>query len=341
VNVYVGSESLVDGDTNHGVQLKMVPDATTGALTPSLTFKSNNGLIPVTSGQLGGLLDARNQITGFSGQVDTIAHNLIFELNKLHASGQGLEGFSSVTATNQVLDPTVPLNQPAAGLPFTPVNGSLVVHVKQKATGLVTSTLVKIDLDGLGGNDTTLNSLAANLNGISGITANTNGNLLNIAASSSAVEISFSQDTSGALAALGINTFFSGKSATDIAVNQTIAGQPSLLAVAMNGNKADNQTALAISQLETKTIPGLNGQSLKDNYQAVVNQIGTSAAAAKQNAQATQVVQDTLTSQQQALSGVSMDEEAVNLVRQQRAFQAASRIVSAVDDMMKTIIQMV
>ena len=31
---------------------------------------------------------------------DALAHNLIFELNKLHAGGQGLEGFSSVTGTN-------------------------------------------------------------------------------------------------------------------------------------------------------------------------------------------------------------------------------------------------
>jgi flagellar hook-associated protein 1 FlgK len=206
---------------------------------------------------------------------------------------------------------------------------------------LVTSTLIKVDLDGLNGNDTTLNSLMTQLNTVSGITATSTAGKLNIVASSSAVDISFSQDTSGALAALGINTFFSGKDAGNIAVNSTISGQPSLLAAAMNGDKGDNQTALAISQLESKPIAALTGQSLKDTYQSMVNQLGTSAAAAKQNAQAAQVVKDTLTAQQQALSGVSMDEEAVNLVRQQRAFQAASRLVSAVDDMMKTILQMV
>jgi flagellar hook-associated protein 1 FlgK len=341
VNVYVGSEMLVDGQTNRGVQVTMTPDATGASLVPSLTFKANNGLIPITSGQIGGLLDSRSQITTVSGQVDTIAHNLIGELNKIHASGQGMVGYTSITASNQVLDPTVPLNQTGAGLPYTPVNGSFVVHVTDKATGLSTSTLVKVDLDGLGGNDTTLNSLVGQLNGISGVGATVTGGVLSITSTNPGEEISFSQDTSGTLAALGINNFFTGKDASDIAVNSALTTNPQLLAAAMNGDVGDNQTALAIASLESQPLAGLGGQSLKDNYQSLINQLGDNAAAAKQNAQATQVVQDTLTNQQQALSGVSMDEEAVNLVRQQRAFQAASRVVSAVDDMMKTIIGLV
>jgi flagellar hook-associated protein 1 len=38
---------------------------------------------------------------------------------------------------------------------------------------------------------------------------------------------------------------------------------------------------------------------------------------------------------------VSLDEEAINLMRQQRAFQGAARLVSAVDEMMRTILNMV
>ncbi len=340
MNVYVGSETLVDGQTNNGLKLGTTTDST-GALVPNITFASNNGTVPVTSGQLGALLSVRSQISTVAGQVDSIAHNLIFELNKLHSSGQGMEGFSSVTSTNAVLDPNAALNQPAAGLPFTPVNGSFVLHVKQKATGLITSTLVKVDLDGLNNNDTTLNSLQTSLAAIGGVAATITGGKLTIAAASSGAEISFSQDTSGVLASLGVNTFFSGKDATDVTVNAQLLGQPTLLAAALNGDKGNNQTALAIAQLESAPVKALSGQSLKDTYESVVNSVGTAAAAAKQNSQAAQVVQNTLQSQQQGLSGVSMDEEAMNLMRQQRAFQAASRIVSAVDDMMKTIIQLV
>lgn len=339
VNVYVGSEQLVNGDTSRGVAVQNKPDSS-GNMTPTLVFTANNGAIPVTSGVLGGLLSSRQQVTGVTTQIDSVAHNLIFQLNQLHASGQGTEGYSSVTATNAVNDPTVPLNQPAAGLAFTPVNGSFVVHVKQKATGLVTSTLVKVALNGQPG-DTTLNSLQAQLNGIAGVNASMAGGKLTIATTSSAEEISFSQDSSGTLAALGINTFFTGTNASTIGVNPQLVAQPALLAAAQNGNSGDNQTALAISQLASAPIASLGGQSLKDTYQALVNQVGTSTAAATQNATATQAVQDTLQSQQSSLSGVSLNEEAVNLIQQQQAFQAAARLVSAVNQMMQQLMQMV
>jgi flagellar hook-associated protein 1 FlgK len=251
-----------------------------------------------------------------------------------------LKGFDSVTSTNIVEDPALALNDPANGLKFQPNNGSFVVHVKQKATGLETSTLVQVDLDGLNGNDTTLNSLAASIDGINGISSSVNAGKLKVDADSNDVEVSFSQDSSGVLAAVGVNNFFTGSDARDIAVNETIKGQPTLLAAAKNGNKGDNQTALAIAGLESARIGALKGASLKETYQSVVNGVAVESATAKNNAEATKVVQDTLSAQRESLSGVSLDEEAINLMRQQRAFQAASRVVAAVDEMLKTLISM-
>jgi flagellar hook-associated protein 1 FlgK len=339
VNVYVGSEPLVLGTTSRGVGLKTSTDDK-GRLTTEVVIKQNNGTLKVNSGQIGALLNVREQIADTVDNVDGLANNLIFELNKIHASGQGLDGYSSVTSSFAVKDPTVALNDPASGLKFTPKNGSFVVHVKQKATGLETSTLVQVDLDGLNGNDTTLNSLTASIDGIDGISATANAGKLNVTTDSADVEVSFSQDSSGALSALGVNNFFTGSDARDIAVNETIKDQPTLLAAAKNGNKGDNQTALAIAGLESAKIPSLNGASLKETYQAVVNGIAVDAATAKNNADATKVVQDTLSAQRESLSGVSLDEEAINLMRQQRAFQAASRVVAAVDEMLKTLIAM-
>lgn len=339
VNVYVGSEPLVIGTTNMGVGLKQTVDDK-GRLTTGVIFKKNNATMKVTGGQLGSLVGVRSEIGDTVDNVDGLANNLIFELNKIHASGQGLAGFSSVTSSYAVKDPAVALNDPAAGLKFTPKNGSFVVHVKQKGSGLETSTLVQVDLDGLNANDTTLTSLSASLDGVNGISSSINAGKLVVNADSSDIEVSFSQDSSGVLAAVGVNNFFTGSDARDIAVNKTLKDQPNLLAAAKNGNQGDNQTALAIAGLESAKIPALNGVSLKDSYQAMVNGVGVAAASAKTNAEATQVVQDTLEAQREGLSGVSLDEEAVNMMRQQRAFQAASRVISAVDEMMKTILQL-
>jgi flagellar hook-associated protein 1 FlgK len=339
VNVYVGSEPLVVGTTNMGVALKKTTDAN-GQLTTEVIFKNNNGTMNVTSGQIGALVSVRSQIGDTINKTDDLAHNLIFELNKLHASGQGLDGFSSVTSTASANDPTVALNDPLSGLKFTPTNGSFVVHVKNKTSGLETSTLVQVDLDGLNGNDTTFNSLTSSIDAISGVSAKLNAGKLTVSADSSDVQVSFSQDSSGVLAALGINNFFNGSNARDISVSQTLKDQPTLLAAAKNGNPGDNQTALAIAALESTKLAALKGSSLKDNYQAMVNGVAASAAAAKVNTEATATVQQTLESQREALSGVSMDEEAINLMRQQRAFQAASRVIAAVDEMLKTVIQL-
>jgi flagellar hook-associated protein 1 FlgK len=340
INVYVGSELLVNGQTNNGVSLKSKTDLSTGVTTPTLVFTANNGDIPVTSGELGALINSRSQIVDVSDQIDTLTHNLISAVNQLHASGQGTTGYDTVTSSNVVADPTAALDQPAAGLSFTPVNGSFVVHVKQNSTGLVTSTLVNVDLQGQP-SDTTLNSLQAQLSGIPGVTASINGGKLTIASASPDQQISFSQDSSGTLAALGINTFFTGMNAENIGVNAQLTADPSLLAAAQNGAVGDNQVALAISQLGSSPLTSLNGQTLQQSYQALVNQVATGTAASKQNATAAQAVQDTLQNQQSSLSGVSMDEEAVNLMQQQRAFQAAAQVVTTVNTMMQTLLQMV
>jgi flagellar hook-associated protein 1 FlgK len=340
INVYVGSEPLVMGTQSLGVALKQ--QTVNNTVVSTVVFKSNGGAMRLDdSGQLGALYSIRTKdLQNTIDQVDGYAKNLIYEMNKIHASGQGLQGFDTVTSTNAADDTTVPLNDPTSALPFTPQNGSFVVHVTDKATGLVTSTLVKVDLDGLNGDDTTLDSLSATLDGIDNVSASISAGKLTIKADSSAVNLSFSQDSSGTLAALGINTFFTGRSAADIAVNDVVNAQPALLAAAQNGQPADNQTAMAIAALESQPVAGLGGVSLKDNYQQIINGISVAANTAKTDAEATRVVNDTLSSQREALSGVSLDEEAVNLMRQQRGFQAAARLISAVDEMMQTILQL-
>ena len=52
------------------------------------------------------MISANLQISDTVDKVNSLANNLTFELNKVYSSGQGLSGFSSVTSTNQVTDPT-------------------------------------------------------------------------------------------------------------------------------------------------------------------------------------------------------------------------------------------
>lgn len=338
LDVYVGSEPLVAGTRSNGVAVQT--QLVNGVPTQVAIFKSNNQTIPISSGQIGALESVHGQIMTVQNQLDSLANNFIFQLNKVHSSGQGTDGFTSVTSTNVAADPTQALNSAAAGLKFTPVNGSFVVHVKDANTGLEKSTLVQVNLTGQP-TDTTLNSLAASLAAIPGVTATVSGGRLSLAASNGSQQLTFSQDSSGTLAALGINSFFTGDSASNIAVNSIVANQPTLLAAAQNGNVGDNQTALAIAALGTKPIPTLQGASLNDTYQSMINGISVSTATAKTNAQAAQAVQDTLQAQRNATSGVSLDEETVNLLQQQTAYQGAAKIISVTEQMLQTLLGMV
>ena len=242
-----------------------------------------------------------------------------------------------MTATNAVADPTAALNSTAAGLQFPPTNGSFVVTVTNATTGLSTSTLVPVNLTGSPG-DTTLNSLAASLNAINGVKATITGGKLTVASTTTGSTISFSQDSSNTLAGLGINTFFTGSTASDIAVNQTVQNNPNLIAAAQNGDPGDNQTALAIAALNTQPLTSLGGSSLQDSYQSMIDDIAGQVSNATTNAQASQAVLDTLTSQQQSLSGVSLDEESINMLTQQRAYQGAAVFITTVNNMMTSLL---
>jgi flagellar hook-associated protein 1 FlgK len=338
VSVYVGSEPLVTNTVSNGVKLQN--QDVNGTVTPTVVFKSNNGAIPLGGGgQIGALSDVQARITGVVGQEDTLAHNLIFELNKVYSSGQGLQGYGSLSASNTVTDTTKPLTSAAAGLTFTPNNGSFVVHLTDKTTGQTTSTLVQVNLTGSPA-DTTLDSLTASINAIAGVNATDTGGTLQIAATGGNQEISFSQDSSGALAALGVNTYFTGTDSSDIAVNKTLVSQPQMLAAAKNGDPADNQTALAIASMASQPVVALNGTSLDDTYQAMITGIATQTATAQSNAQAATAVQNTLQAQRDSVSGVSLDEEAINLIKQQQAYQGAARLINVVNQLMQTLIGM-
>ena len=102
--------------------------------------------------------------------MDELAATLAFEFNKVYSQGQGLVGFKQLTSAETVSDPDAALD--AAGLAFTPVSGAfdVLINSKDGTTTTTTTHTILIDLDGLD-DDTTLNSLAAQLDAIDGLSA--------------------------------------------------------------------------------------------------------------------------------------------------------------------------
>jgi flagellar hook-associated protein 1 len=334
IDVYVGSEPLVVGDASRGVALKQ--DTVDGRVVSTVIFKKTGGAMKLDGrGQIGALADVRTQLVSTTKQLDDNAGALIFELNKVHASGQGLELATNVGSTHAVTDITAALNDDKSGLKFKAANGSFVVNVKDAASGRISATLIDVDLDGLGA-DTSLASLAGQLDAVDGLTASAAGGKL-IVKTDNGKLVSFAQDSSGVLAALGVNNFFGGSDAGDIAVSTTLLERPQLLAASKNGEPADNGTAKAIAELQTKAIASLKGQSLKGQYESMINDVAAKAATAKNASDAATAVRETLETQRENLSGVSLDEEAINLMKYQRAYQGAAKVIATVDELLQTL----
>lgn len=338
VNVYVGSEPLVEGGFTNGLALVRKVNAD-GSVTHEPRFRTNNAPLEARAGKIGGTDEARRQVEETRQTLDAFAGGLIFELNKLHAAGQGLRGYEDVTGSNQVQDTTAALDLDAGGLPFAPKNGSLALNLRDKATGKLTSTLIDVSLDGSAAG-TSLNDLAGDLNAITGVTATITGGRLRLRADSPGQEITFSQDTSGVMAALGIGVFFTGDDAGDIAVSEQLE-DVRRLAVSSNNLPADNTTARAIAALQEQSLGALGGGTLNSTYEAMVFKVASGVAGAQTRAEGAESIRQTLEAQRQAMSGVSLDEEAVSLMRYQRSYQGAARLIAAVDEMMQTVLSLV
>jgi flagellar hook-associated protein 1 FlgK len=113
---------------------------------------------------------------------------------------------------------------------------------------------------------------------------------------------------------------------------------PTQVAASLNGTVGDNANALALSNLQNQTIVG--GQKPIDFYSNTVAQLGTDIQQASSQSDTQSVVLQQLQTQRNSISGVSMDEEAANLVRFQRAYQAAARVVNVIDEMTQTALNL-
>lgn len=135
--------------------------------------------------------------------------------------------------------------------------------------------------------------------------------------------------------------FFTGSDAASIAVNPALANDPSLLQGAgTTGAAGDNKVALALAQLSEQVNPGLNNQTFSENYTGLATAFGQDMSSVNSQMSDQQAVQDMLTQQRDSVSGVSVDEEMTNLTTFQRAFQASARLLTVVDTLLQTVIDM-
>ncbi len=145
--------------------------------------------------------------------------------------------------------------------------------------------------------------------------------------------------------------------ASYIRLSSDVRGSPANVAVGgLSGNPGDNENALRIASLQTdgsislrKWTIGQRGAAFSstlqtttfdDYYSMMVGEIGILTDESIENQQFSQSLLDHLSELRDSVSGVNLDEEMIELMKIQRAHEAASKLVTVADEMLQTLLAM-
>jgi flagellar hook-associated protein 1 FlgK len=135
--------------------------------------------------------------------------------------------------------------------------------------------------------------------------------------------------------------FFTGTDASDIGFNQALADDPSLIqASGASGQKGNNAVVLQLAQLAKAPQAALAGQTFLQHYGQTTAKLGQYLNGLNTQLSNQQIVEQMLLRQRDSVSGVSLDEEMTDLVRFQRAFEASARLITTVDEMLETVVNL-
>jgi flagellar hook-associated protein 1 FlgK len=113
---------------------------------------------------------------------------------------------------------------------------------------------------------------------------------------------------------------------------------PALLAASSDGTPGSNGNLIVLSAVHDQAV--VAGQKPLDFYSRLVFQVGSDTANASADLTASSLILQQLEDQRASISGVSLDEEAANIVRYQTAYQAAARVVTTVNSLLDAAVNL-
>ncbi len=147
-------------------------------------------------------------------------------------------------------------------------------------------------------------------------------------------------DTSGVLAAIGINTFFSGSSALDIAVRSDIAATPGRVASALGADMTDNTNASRMAGLKDQTVTSLNSMTPGEFYRQMVTNIGQQLFVKQARKDNIESMVQNLGNQQGEISGVNINDEAAKMLIFEQMFKAMAKYLSTIQSSLATLMEL-
>lgn len=344
VAVYISGHALVDESKIFKLSTEKTSGDSDDVSILWGTEKQTEDLIDITSsftsGAMAGELYVRDELMGdYMDSLNSLATTLITETNKIHSLGQGTERLTQISSSNGVINPTYTFSEVAGALPQEVYQGTLRITVYDDAGDKVADLDIEIDpeKDNLNSVITKISAADGNPNGGMIQASIASDNTLKITAGSG-YDFTFSEDTSNFLVASGMYGFFSGSDATDIGVSDIILQNNSYIATSLSGAEGDNENAYAIAELKDENIMTEMDVTIDEFYAYFAASIGSDKSKADVYVATKEQAISELSLKLEEVKGVSMDEEMTNLMKYQRAFEASSRFITTVDEMLSKLV---
>ncbi len=155
------------------------------------------------------------------------------------------------------------------------------------------------------------------------------------------VDVFADSDTSSVLGAIGINTFFSGSSAIDMAVCPDISDTPGRIATFLGADMTDNTNVTRMAGLKDEAISGLNNMTPVEFYRRLVTDVGQQLFLTGMREDNIEVIIQNLANQQAEISGVNINDEAAQMLVFEQMFQAMAKYLNTVQSSISSLMEII
>ena len=148
-------------------------------------------------------------------------------------------------------------------------------------------------------------------------------------------------DTSNVLRALGLNTFFTGSTASDISINQSILDDSGRIATSRTGEVSDSSNLQRLVSVRERQVFASSTQDLRSFSTSILADIGLEVQTTTELKDTADTLTQRITEERQAISGVDPNEELVELIKFQRQFEIAARFISTVNQTLDELLNVI
>ena len=156
-----------------------------------------------------------------------------------------------------------------------------------------------------------------------------------------AIRVISQPDETGLLANLGLQSFFAGNSLDSLSVHPDIAREPGNLAASRSGTPGEGRQLDRLIELRSRGLFSGGVESVEERLASITGLSGVLVASAQLEIDQRGARQLQLENARDAVSGVDPNEELLEMLQYQRAFQAASRFVTSIDETLDDLMRLI